>query len=232
MGRARLFDGPLVSSVVHKVRKDWGVTFHAMNYPLRHLHPSLERRLYFIGKTTNPDERRLTLRELGRMSRDLESGRSVIIFPSGSFDVERPIDASQPLSDENRMITGLPWTDQVGRFVADYQATVVPLFLHYENPRFYYQTQRIDYDLRRLFYGTLFSAQFGRAIRVSIGDPIEAKTFAPLRASHGRGGTYRTITQSLRRATYQLGDQPQATYEGAAPGKRWLIDRLQRFFSR
>jgi len=102
----------------------------------------------------------------------LKAGHSVCSFPAGAVSHR---------TWSRRVVVDPPWNPSIAMLARRSEATVVPMYFHGHNPRWFQWSGLISSRLRTAMIPRSFGSARGKCIRVSIGDPILPETIASIR---------------------------------------------------
>ncbi len=154
-------DGLALGDLVSRARPDVKIMTHSLLCQP----PEAERYLLPVDFGRTPEARQRSARTRRQTVQWLKDGHCVILFPAGGVATRQ-----QPLAGP---ALDLPWHPFVAKLAAVPGTQIVPVFFHGQNSTLFHVASSTWYPLRiaLLFRETL--RHFGRAMRVSIGAPVE-----------------------------------------------------------
>jgi putative hemolysin len=168
---------------------------------------------FFIGvDVLNAGAEARNSRGIRQVHTHLQNGGAMLIFPAGTVSV---------LQSWGGEIADAPWHPMVARLCLKHHAMCVPMFLHGQNNRRFYQAGLIHKRLRTALLGRAMLAQRGKNFSCSVGKVIDP---SDLQAISGAD----SVTQYLRLCSDQLG---RTTDAGDADSITPSISGLQAFQS-
>lgn len=157
-----IVDGAIFLYLISQVRKDY---FLLINEVLAH-DPIMKGHVLPVDFRVNKEATRSNLESRSETRRRLQEGQALVIFPSGAV-------ATQPRFSLFGDAEEWPWRTFICGSIHETQCTVVPLFFHGQNSRWFQLVSKISMNLR---LGLLLHEAMNKrnkTLQVEIGDPIE-----------------------------------------------------------
>ena len=192
-----VIDGLAIGHLATRVRPDSKIMTHSL------LCQPPEARDYLLpvdfGGT--PEAQQTSLLTRRRTLDWLSAGHAVVVFPAGSVAT-----AKAPFSGP---ALDLAWHPFVGKLARLPGLTIVPVCFHGQNSRLFQVMSHVHYALRIALLFRETARRTGSTIKVSVGEPIAAKSLEPL-------GSREALLAELRRRTISLlgpsGPDPMAEF--------------------
>lgn len=165
-----IVDGAILLYLVSQVRKDY---FLLINEVLSH-EPIMKDHLLPVDFRTNEEAKHTNLRTRSETTARLKQGQALVIFPSGAVATQARFSLFGPAEE-------WPWRTFICPRIHETQCTVVPLFFHGENSRWFQLASKVSMNMRLglLLYEAVNKRR--KTIRVEIGDPIPYGEMAGMR---------------------------------------------------
>lgn len=189
-----ILDGLMMGHMLDSLRGDFRILANSVFRKAQ----DLDRVLLPISFEENREAVKLNLQTRAAALDYLGQGGAIGVFPGGTVSTAaRPF--SRPMDPS--------WRNFTAKMIAKSGATVVPVYFHGHNSRLFQIASHLHSNLRLGLLLKEFRARIDEPVGVSIGTP-----FAPADLG-GLMSDPNALMERLRRATYDLSPEAQASYD-------------------
>lgn len=204
-----VLDGLIICHLASEIRRNFKILIHRALC----MEPRVEQYLLPVDFSATAEAVRINIETKQHAIATLRAGNAVIIFPGGgiSTTVRGPFG---PAVD-------LEWKLFVTKLIQMTQATVVPVYFHGQNSRFFQLASQFSETLRLALIIHEVNRKRGETIHLNIGDPIPYDTLAGIRKR-------KELLRHLREKTYSLSPQRVAHLQPARLPSERRQERRQK----
>lgn len=197
-------DGLALAAVVSRARPDVKLLGNSLLARI----PEMRRAAFFVDLFGQSSARVQNASAMRAALRWLASGGALAMFPAGEVSYLRADDGARIDSE---------WSTAVARLATSADATVLPVFFHGANSRWFYLAGRMHPALRAALLVRELLRKRGRTIHLRTGSPIPPARLRRLADDRAR-------TEYLRTRTYALGAPAAPAREPAPPTLERIAD--------
>lgn len=181
-----VLDGMFLSYLGAQSRANWGGLVYDKFCQIEHLSNNFLPISFDEGETAV----KLNISTKKRALDILKNDGAIIIFPSGG--ISRANGLLGPISDTE-------WKLFTAKMIKLSQATVIPVYFHGNNSRFFHTVSHFSQTLRYALIINELRNKIGKSIKVSIGDPIPYQDISDIKKRQD-------LLSHLRTQLYEMGE--------------------------
>lgn len=204
-----VLDGLIICHLAAQIRRDFKILIHRSLC----VEPRIENHMLPIDFSETPEAIRFNIATKQRAMKELANGNAIIIFPAGGI-------STTPNGPFGRAID-LEWKLFVTKLIQMTKATVLPIYFHGQNSRFFQFASHVSETLRLALIIHEINRKKGETIHVNIGDPIPYDELAGIRKR-------KELLQHLRNVIYDLAPTPVSHQRIPRLPSERRADRRQR----
>ncbi len=213
-----VLDGLIICHLAAQLRSDFKILIHKALC----MEPRIERYLLPVDFSATEAAARLNIETKQRALATLRAGGAIVIFPAGGISTTR----NGPFGPA----VDLEWKLFVTKLIQMTKATVLPIYFHGQNSRFFQLASQISETLRLALIIHEVNRRRGDTIQINIGDPILYRAIAGIRRRS-------ELLLHLRNAIYSLSPHKIDHHKPArlpserraALARRWQASRAKLY---